>query len=146
MSLNMRKVPNGTQTAPAPFAPALMECPNVHPHAAPPPTVYTPLKPLVQPDCEPVRSVFTVGIWCHGTGSLLPSGSCCASCESCTFNHRVYTNGQRFTTPDQPCQICTCQVNMSLLTQSCSLSNSWRSLLFSTVWQCSVWAKPLFSS
>eukprot|EP00066_Takifugu_rubripes_P016015 XP_011605281.1 PREDICTED: kielin/chordin-like protein [Takifugu rubripes] len=36
-------------------------------------------------------------------------GSCCASCESCTYNHRIYSNGQRFSTPDQPCQVCACQ-------------------------------------
>ncbi|XP_047453521.1 kielin/chordin-like protein [Mugil cephalus] len=34
--------------------------------------------------------------------------SCCASCESCTYNHRIYSNGQRFTTPEQPCHVCTC--------------------------------------
>ncbi|XP_022610122.1 kielin/chordin-like protein [Seriola dumerili] len=37
------------------------------------------------------------------------TGSCCAACESCTYNHRIYGNSQRFTTPDQPCHICTCQ-------------------------------------
>ncbi|KAM8892202.1 kielin/chordin-like protein isoform 2-T2 [Spinachia spinachia] len=37
------------------------------------------------------------------------SGACCALCESCTYNHRIYSNGQRFTTPDHPCHICTCQ-------------------------------------
>ncbi|XP_045893127.1 kielin/chordin-like protein isoform X2 [Micropterus dolomieu] len=37
------------------------------------------------------------------------TGSCCAVCESCTYNHRIYSNGQRFATPDQPCHICTCQ-------------------------------------
>ncbi|XP_044213158.1 kielin/chordin-like protein isoform X1 [Thunnus albacares] len=36
------------------------------------------------------------------------TGSCCAVCDSCTYNHRIYTNGQRFTTPDQACHICTC--------------------------------------
>ncbi|XP_029378341.1 kielin/chordin-like protein [Echeneis naucrates] len=37
------------------------------------------------------------------------AGSCCAMCETCTYNHRIYDNGQRFTDPDQPCQICTCR-------------------------------------
>uniref|UniRef100_A0A8C7YAG1 VWFC domain-containing protein n=1 Tax=Oryzias sinensis TaxID=183150 RepID=A0A8C7YAG1_9TELE len=37
-----------------------------------------------------------------------PTGSCCEVCESCTYNHRIYNNGQRFTTPDQPCHICMC--------------------------------------
>ncbi|XP_035499032.2 kielin/chordin-like protein [Scophthalmus maximus] len=37
------------------------------------------------------------------------TGSCCATCGSCTYNHRIYSDGQRFTTPDQPCHICTCQ-------------------------------------
>ncbi|KAK2842201.1 hypothetical protein Q5P01_012401 [Channa striata] len=53
-----------------------------------------------------------VGIHCHPTECLHPtkiSGSCCAVCESCTFNHRIYSNGQRFTSPDQPCHICMCQ-------------------------------------
>lgn len=46
--------------------------------------------------------------------SPLSSGSCCAVCESCTYNHRIYSNGQRFTSPDQPCLVCSCQVNASL--------------------------------
>ncbi|KAM9351632.1 kielin/chordin-like protein [Symphorus nematophorus] len=49
---------------------------------------------------------------CPATECLHPTkttGSCCAMCESCTYNHRIYSNGQRFTTPDQPCHICTCQ-------------------------------------
>lgn len=117
MGLNMRKVLNGTPTVPAWSAPALMERPNVHLHAASPPTAYTPLKPLVRPDCECVRVVFT-DLWCHHAASFMPSGSCCASCESCTYNHRIYSNGQRFSTPDQPCQVCACQVNMSLFKQT----------------------------
>uniref|UniRef100_A0A3B5N165 Kielin cysteine rich BMP regulator n=1 Tax=Xiphophorus couchianus TaxID=32473 RepID=A0A3B5N165_9TELE len=50
-------------------------------------------------------------IQCLSTECLHPSkipGSCCEICDSCTFNHRIYSNGQRFTTPDQPCHICTC--------------------------------------
>ncbi|XP_034389852.1 kielin/chordin-like protein [Cyclopterus lumpus] len=49
---------------------------------------------------------------CPPTACLHPSkttGSCCALCESCTYNHRIYSNTQRFTTPDHPCHICTCQ-------------------------------------
>ncbi|XP_014900210.1 kielin/chordin-like protein [Poecilia latipinna] len=48
---------------------------------------------------------------CPSAECLHPSkipGSCCEFCDSCTFNHRIYSNGQRFTTPDQPCHICTC--------------------------------------
>ncbi|XP_034443111.1 kielin/chordin-like protein isoform X2 [Hippoglossus hippoglossus] len=37
------------------------------------------------------------------------TGSCCATCESCTYNHRIYSDGQKFATPEQPCHICTCQ-------------------------------------
>ncbi|KAM3609081.1 uncharacterized protein V6R79_009469 [Siganus canaliculatus] len=44
---------------------------------------------------------------CHHPTKI--TGSCCAACESCTYNHRIYSNGQRFTTPDQPCHMCTCQ-------------------------------------
>nr|XP_057932502.1 kielin/chordin-like protein isoform X1 [Doryrhamphus excisus] len=36
------------------------------------------------------------------------TGSCCAVCDSCTYHHRIYGNGQRFVTPDKPCQVCTC--------------------------------------
>ncbi|XP_056138469.1 kielin/chordin-like protein [Lampris incognitus] len=48
---------------------------------------------------------------CPPTDCLHPTkktGSCCAVCESCTYNHRIYSNGQRFTTPDKPCHVCTC--------------------------------------
>uniref|UniRef100_A0A673BRQ6 Si:dkey-266m15.6 n=1 Tax=Sphaeramia orbicularis TaxID=375764 RepID=A0A673BRQ6_9TELE len=48
---------------------------------------------------------------CPPTDCLHPTkttGSCCAVCESCTYNHRIYSNGQRFTAPDQPCHTCTC--------------------------------------
>ncbi|KAM4553451.1 kielin/chordin-like protein [Fundulus diaphanus] len=48
---------------------------------------------------------------CPPTECLHPSkitGSCCEICDSCTYNHRIYSNGQRFTTPDQPCHICSC--------------------------------------
>ncbi|XP_026167747.1 kielin/chordin-like protein isoform X2 [Mastacembelus armatus] len=49
---------------------------------------------------------------CPPTECLHPTkntGSCCAVCESCTYNHRIYSNGQTFLNPDQPCQICICQ-------------------------------------
>ncbi|XP_030586933.1 kielin/chordin-like protein [Archocentrus centrarchus] len=36
------------------------------------------------------------------------TGSCCPVCDSCNYNNRIYDNGQRFTTPDQPCYTCTC--------------------------------------
>ncbi|XP_071783371.2 kielin/chordin-like protein [Centroberyx gerrardi] len=48
---------------------------------------------------------------CPPTDCLHPTkntGSCCAVCESCTYNHRIYSNGQRFTAVDQPCHVCTC--------------------------------------
>lgn len=50
-------------------------------------------------------------IQCPPTECLHPSkltDSCCEICDSCTYNNRIYNNGQRFTTPDQPCHICTC--------------------------------------
>uniref|UniRef100_H3DPF7 Kielin cysteine rich BMP regulator n=1 Tax=Tetraodon nigroviridis TaxID=99883 RepID=H3DPF7_TETNG len=56
------------------------------------------------PQCSPTR--------CLPTDCLHPTrgpGSCCASCESCTYNHRIYANGQRFATPEQPCHVCSCQ-------------------------------------
>ncbi|XP_055365980.1 kielin/chordin-like protein isoform X2 [Betta splendens] len=37
-----------------------------------------------------------------------PAGSCCAACDGCTFNRRVYSDGQRFLEPEQPCHICLC--------------------------------------
>ena len=55
----------------------------------------------------------------------IPEGSCCAVCESCTYNHRIYGNGQRFVTPDQPCHVCTCQVSLQFVVLC---STSW--LLF----------------
>ncbi|KAK7892159.1 hypothetical protein WMY93_024122 [Mugilogobius chulae] len=48
---------------------------------------------------------------CPPTDCLHPtkmSGTCCPVCDSCTYNHRIYSNGQRFTSLKQPCQICTC--------------------------------------
>lgn len=39
------------------------------------------------------------------------------------YNNRIYSNGQRFTTPDQPCHICTCQVTIyTNTTYDCSPS------------------------
>uniref|UniRef100_A0A8C5BPR6 Kielin cysteine rich BMP regulator n=1 Tax=Gadus morhua TaxID=8049 RepID=A0A8C5BPR6_GADMO len=55
---------------------------------------------------------------CPPTECLHPAkntGSCCAVCESCTYNHRIYGNGQRFVTPDQPCLVCTCQVSLQFV-------------------------------
>ncbi|XP_061577935.1 kielin/chordin-like protein isoform X2 [Cololabis saira] len=48
---------------------------------------------------------------CPSADCLHPTkvtGTCCPVCDSCTYNHRIYSNGQRFPTPDQPCHICTC--------------------------------------
>uniref|UniRef100_A0A673XIK2 Kielin cysteine rich BMP regulator n=1 Tax=Salmo trutta TaxID=8032 RepID=A0A673XIK2_SALTR len=36
------------------------------------------------------------------------TGLCCAECERCTFDQRIYSNRQTFTHPDQPCHTCTC--------------------------------------
>ncbi|XP_057692025.1 kielin/chordin-like protein isoform X3 [Corythoichthys intestinalis] len=50
-------------------------------------------------------------IQCPATNCLhptKPTGSCCAACDSCTFLHRIYSNGQKFGTPERPCHICTC--------------------------------------
>ncbi|XP_030586934.1 kielin/chordin-like protein [Archocentrus centrarchus] len=44
---------------------------------------------------------------CHHPTTI--TGSCCSVCDSCTYNQHVYSNGQRFTLPDHPCYICTCQ-------------------------------------
>ncbi|KAM9650369.1 kielin/chordin-like protein [Trichechus inunguis] len=38
-----------------------------------------------------------------------PPGACCPSCESCTYQGQVYTNGQNFTDADSPCHACRCQ-------------------------------------
>nr|XP_051704902.1 kielin/chordin-like protein isoform X2 [Oryctolagus cuniculus] len=44
-------------------------------------------------------------------------GTCCPSCESCTYHGLVYANGQNFTDVDSPCQACHCEDG----TVSCSL-------------------------
>lgn len=36
-------------------------------------------------------------------------GECCPVCDTCTYNQRIYGNGQDFTDPDNPCQSCRCQ-------------------------------------
>ncbi|XP_033611885.1 kielin/chordin-like protein [Fukomys damarensis] len=36
-------------------------------------------------------------------------GACCPSCESCTYHGHVYTNGQNFTDPEEPCRACHCE-------------------------------------
>uniref|UniRef100_A0A8C7BYM0 Kielin cysteine rich BMP regulator n=1 Tax=Neovison vison TaxID=452646 RepID=A0A8C7BYM0_NEOVI len=38
-----------------------------------------------------------------------PPGSCCPSCESCTYHGQVYANGQNFTDADSPCHTCHCE-------------------------------------
>ncbi|KAL0968355.1 hypothetical protein UPYG_G00265780 [Umbra pygmaea] len=42
------------------------------------------------------------------THSTKTTDSCCAECDRCTLNHRIYSNRQTFTHPDQPCHTCTC--------------------------------------
>ncbi|XP_056455381.1 kielin/chordin-like protein [Gadus chalcogrammus] len=64
---------------------------------------------------------------CPPTECLHPAkntGSCCAVCESCTYNNRIYGNGQRFVTPDQPCLVCTCQYgSVECLQRDCPAPN-----------------------
>lgn len=107
---NMKKAPTGSLRVPAPAAPVWMETPYVHTHGAPPPTVFIPPRSLVTGR----ESVSELSFYADDRVIyLFPClGSCCAVCESCTYNHRIYSNGQRFTTPDQPCHICTCVVSM----------------------------------
>ncbi|XP_034527641.1 kielin/chordin-like protein isoform X1 [Ailuropoda melanoleuca] len=38
-----------------------------------------------------------------------PPGTCCPSCESCTYHGQVYANGQNFTDADSPCHACRCE-------------------------------------
>ncbi|XP_015279092.1 PREDICTED: kielin/chordin-like protein, partial [Gekko japonicus] len=35
-------------------------------------------------------------------------GSCCPTCQQCSYKQRLYGNGQEFTDPDSPCQSCRC--------------------------------------
>ncbi|XP_041113770.1 kielin/chordin-like protein isoform X2 [Polyodon spathula] len=37
------------------------------------------------------------------------NSDCCAVCDRCTYNQRIYNNGQDFIDPDRPCQNCRCQ-------------------------------------
>uniref|UniRef100_A0A8C3VXH4 Kielin cysteine rich BMP regulator n=1 Tax=Catagonus wagneri TaxID=51154 RepID=A0A8C3VXH4_9CETA len=46
-----------------------------------------------------------------------PLGTCCPSCESCTYHGQVYASGQNFTDPDSPCHACRCEDG----TVTCSL-------------------------
>uniref|UniRef100_A0A4X1VZ93 Kielin/chordin-like protein n=1 Tax=Sus scrofa TaxID=9823 RepID=A0A4X1VZ93_PIG len=48
-----------------------------------------------------------------------PLGTCCPSCESCTYHGQVYANGQNFTDADSPCHACRCEDG----TVTCSLVN-----------------------
>lgn len=84
--------------------------PYVHTHSAPPLTVCIPPRSLVtEHECVPDLCLYADDCVIY----LFPLlGSCCAVCENCNYNHRIYSNGQRFTTPDQPCHICTCLVSM----------------------------------
>lgn len=41
-------------------------------------------------------------------------GTCCPSCESCTYLGLVYANGQNFTDVDDPCHTCHCEVRPGL--------------------------------
>ncbi|XP_061107394.1 kielin/chordin-like protein [Conger conger] len=49
---------------------------------------------------------------CPAVSCLHPSkleGQCCATCDLCSYNQRIYSNGQDFHDPDDPCQQCRCQ-------------------------------------
>ncbi|XP_053144733.1 kielin/chordin-like protein isoform X3 [Hemicordylus capensis] len=35
-------------------------------------------------------------------------GTCCPTCQQCSYNQRLYSNGQEFVDPDGPCQQCRC--------------------------------------
>ncbi|KAG9345614.1 hypothetical protein JZ751_008758, partial [Albula glossodonta] len=57
--------------------------------------------------CPPLRCTHpakTKGQCCPTCDS-----QCCATCDRCTYNQRMYSNGQDFTDPDEPCQQCRCQ-------------------------------------
>ncbi|MBZ3888562.1 Kielin/chordin-like protein [Sciurus carolinensis] len=41
--------------------------------------------------------------------SLPCPGTCCPSCESCTYHGQVYANGLNFTDADSPCHACRCE-------------------------------------
>ncbi|XP_053741751.1 kielin/chordin-like protein [Synchiropus splendidus] len=46
---------------------------------------------------------------CPTTDCLDPTTGSCCTCDSCTYNNRIYSDGQRFVTPDQPCHVCICE-------------------------------------
>nr|XP_033814726.1 kielin/chordin-like protein isoform X1 [Geotrypetes seraphini] len=49
---------------------------------------------------------------CPAISCLHPTqsnGDCCPNCEQCTYNKRVYSDGQQFIDPDNPCQTCQCK-------------------------------------
>ncbi|XP_064417188.1 kielin/chordin-like protein [Latimeria chalumnae] len=49
---------------------------------------------------------------CPSTSCLHPTkrnGDCCPSCTKCTYNQRIYNDGQEFRDPDSPCQTCHCR-------------------------------------
>ncbi|XP_048865507.1 kielin/chordin-like protein isoform X2 [Brienomyrus brachyistius] len=72
-----------------------------------------------QPDEQPCNSCTCIDgepvcqeSACPPASCLHPSrlsGSCCATCDRCTYNQRLYDSGQEFTHPDDTCQRCTCQ-------------------------------------
>uniref|UniRef100_A0ABM5GLJ4 Kielin/chordin-like protein isoform X1 n=1 Tax=Pogona vitticeps TaxID=103695 RepID=A0ABM5GLJ4_9SAUR len=35
-------------------------------------------------------------------------GECCPGCQRCSYNQRLYSNGQEFVDPESPCQRCQC--------------------------------------
>ncbi|XP_062990566.1 kielin/chordin-like protein [Elgaria multicarinata webbii] len=50
------------------------------------------------PRCPPVP--------CQHPAQL--QGSCCPECRQCSYQQRLYSNGQEFADPDRPCQSCRC--------------------------------------
>lgn len=100
------------------------------------PWVWLCLLNFVKWMCKILRLCFLIKLWKKWTFSQIPHflryfnkpntlsrflGSCCSVCDSCTYNQRVYSNGQSFATPDQPCHTCTCLVRIHSLTHSLSL-------------------------
>ncbi|XP_069085493.1 kielin/chordin-like protein [Pleurodeles waltl] len=72
-----------------------------------------------EPDGEPCSTCTCVNgdtvcgaTQCPPIACLHPSqtnGDCCPTCNKCTYNQRIYSDGQEFIDPDEPCQNCKCQ-------------------------------------
>uniref|UniRef100_A0A8B9HB12 Si:dkey-266m15.6 n=1 Tax=Astyanax mexicanus TaxID=7994 RepID=A0A8B9HB12_ASTMX len=49
-----------------------------------------------------------------------PSGQCCAQCPGCLFDNRVFTDGETFPNPTNPCEQCVCTGGSVNCQQQCS--------------------------